>query len=126
MCANGRIDDSGAWLPVDVDVRTSRRKPLSTVLVTNPVPAQVIDISARGMGLESREAIRVSVENLFTLASGTTRAQVLGEVKWCKLAGTKQMSNGEVAPLFRCGIEFRDDVSSFLSRNGPPIDSRIY
>jgi len=125
VCAAKNNDESGEWLPVEEDSRESERKPLSTVLVTNPVPAQVTDISARGMGLESRQAIRVSIENLFTLASGTTRAQVLGQVKWCKLAGTRPMSNGEIAPLYRCGIEFRDDVSSFLSRNGPQIDSRI-
>jgi hypothetical protein len=77
------------------------------------------------MGLESREAIQVSVENLFTLASGTTRAKVRGEVRWCKFAGTRAMSNGEVAPLYRCGIEFRDDISSFLTRNGPQVDKRI-
>lgn len=82
-------------------------------------------MSAVGMGLESRVAIRVSVENVFTLASGTTRAQVRGKVRWCKLAGTKQMANGEVAPLYRCGIEFRDDISSFLTRNGPQIDRHI-
>ncbi len=125
MCPINGVDESGEWLAGESDARNSQRRALSTVLVTNPVPGQVIDMSADGMGLESREAIRVSAENLFTLASGTTRAQVRGEVRWCKLAGTKQMSNGEVAPLFRCGIAFRDDISSFLTRNGPQADRRL-
>lgn len=125
VCAENRGNDSGEWLASDADARQAARRPLSTVLVTNPVPGQVIDMSSIGMGLESRQAIRVSGEKVFTLASGTTRAQVLGEVRWCKLSGTKQMANGEVAPLYRCGIRFRDDISSFLTRNGPQIDQRI-
>jgi len=122
MCSTKRLDDSGEWVAGEAEARSNHRRPLNTILLTNPVPGQVVDMSASGMGLESREAIKVSVENLFTLASGSTRAQILGEVRWCKLAGTKPLPNGEVAPLYRAGIVFRDDVSSFLTRNGPQVD----
>jgi hypothetical protein len=82
-------------------------------------------MSAAGMGLESREAIKLVGESLFTIASGSTRAQVLGEVRWCKMAGTKVTANGEVAPLYRAGIAFRDDISGFLTRNGPQVGRQV-
>ncbi len=125
VSAKKRRDQSGEWLAGESEARATVRRSLNTILITNPVPGQVIDMSASGMGLESREAIKSLGESLFTLASGSTRAQVLGEVRWSKLSGTKQMPNGEVAPLYRTGIAFRDDISGFLTRNGPQVDRRI-
>ena len=74
MSSRRRPNDSGEWLAGESDARSAQRRPLSTILITNPVPGQVVDMSPLGMGLESREAIPVSAENLFTLASGSTRA----------------------------------------------------
>lgn len=103
------------------EAREHDRKPLKEVLVTNPVPAQVVNISATGMGVESRAPMKPTGQSLFTLASGRARAKIMGRVRWCKLAGTKALLDGEVAPLYLSGIEFVDDVQGFVRRNAPII-----
>lgn len=90
--------------------------------MTNPVPAQVVDINATGIGVESRAPMSLAGERLFTLASGRARAKILGRVRWCRLSGTQALVDGEVAPLYRSGIEFLDDIRAFVRRNAPTID----
>lgn len=90
--------------------------------MTNPVPAQVVNLSATGIGVESNSPMKLTGEGLFTLASGRARAKIMGRVRWCKLSGTKALFDGEVAPLYRSGIQFVDDTQGFVRRNAPNIN----
>lgn len=96
------------WINGDTEMRRYQREPGTGFSVKNPVPGVVLDISATGLGIECGTSLEVLKPHLFTLSIGTSRAKVMGEVRWCRLTRTRLLPNGDPAPVYRAGIAFVD------------------
>lgn len=90
-----------------------------------PMDARVVDLSSGGLGVETDRWLQVGrryTVSLPTREDGKT-LRVPGRVAWCTLARTERNSAGEVAPIYKAGIQFHEPdpatveaIESLLSR----------
>lgn len=88
-------------------------------------PATVVDLSRSGIAIESSE--RVIPGRLYPLQLEgrdglliTTSARVV----WCKLVGTTEDVDGELAPLYRAGLEFQSVLPAPATRLFDELEQR--
>jgi hypothetical protein len=89
-------------------------------------PASVVDLSRSGIAIESSE--RVIPGRLYPLQLEgrdglliTTSARVV----WCKLTGTTEDATGDLAPLYRAGLEFQGELPGAALRLFEQVDQRL-
>ena len=90
------------------DERRHLRDPAIGFNLKNPVAGRVIDVSQWGLGIESPRPLNLGDRYPFSFAVGSLNAKVWGEIRWCKLVGTKALDSGDPAPIYRLGVEFVD------------------
>jgi len=90
-------------------VRRHDRRQVSQVYLFNPVPGRVVDLCASGLGVETRDALPLSKQDLFSIGDDAmVRAKIRGHVRWCRLARTESRANGDVISIYRSGVEFTE------------------
>lgn len=93
----------------ELGVRRNDRRRVDDVFLFNPVPGRIIDLSASGLGIETRDALPLSKQDLFSIGDDVmVRAKIRAEVRWCRLARTESRSNGDVVSIYRSGVEFSE------------------
>ena len=93
----------------ELGVRRNDRRRVDHVYLFNPVPGRIIDLSASGLGIETRDALPLAKPDLFSIGDDAmVRAKIRAEVRWCRLARTESRSNGDVISIYRSGVEFSE------------------
>ncbi|MCB1043982.1 MAG: PilZ domain-containing protein [Acidobacteria bacterium] len=98
------------------------------------IRAQVIDISLRGVSVETRSPLTVGRSYSFHLNNPGKQVNLMGRVAWCKLNRTERVAPDESAAIYRAGIEFNgmlsdsgDDLLGFLENSVEILlDRRIF
>lgn len=78
--------------------------------------ARLLNLSAGGAAIESSDPPRIGSEVLCEIVSDQTSALIPGEVRWCRLGGTTGDDAGDVIPVYRAGISFRNGTPQNLLR----------
>ncbi len=78
--------------------------------------ARLLNLSASGAAIETSEPPRIGSELQCELESEQTLAMIPGEVRWCRLGGTTSAEDGDVVPVYRAGIQFRNGTPQNLLR----------
>lgn len=81
-----------------------------------PLSARLVNLSAIGAAIETSQPPRIGSELLCELETEQTVAMIPGEVRWCRLGGTKTDEKGDVVPVYRAGIEFTNGTPRNLLR----------
>ena len=110
MSASNRDRPNVAWVQGDTESRRHLRETPLGIDLRNPVPGNILDISTSGLGLETSDSLVPLSQQNFTLGIGAARATVLGEVRWCRLAGTRMTDRGESEPVYRAGIALLEAI----------------
>ena len=79
-------------------------------MLRNPVVGHVVDISVRGLGLQTSKSLSPLSRQLFTLGVGRDRLSVAGEVRWCQLVGTLKEKCGPGEPVYRAGVALFEPI----------------
>jgi hypothetical protein len=88
-------------------VRRNHRKSVDNIYLFNPIPGRVTDLCASGLGVETRDALPLAKHDFFSIGDDAmVRAKIRAEVRWCRLARTESLSNGDVVSIYRSGVEF--------------------
>ena len=88
-----------------VDRRRNPRFPIANTDIGNhTIQGRVLDLSRAGMAIEAQEALRPGERYELTLTIGEHVETVEARVLWCRLAATRRLEGGEVAPVYRAGI----------------------
>ena len=103
------------WVPGDAEARRHQRRHAEGAVLRNPVVAQVVDISTRGLGLQTSNSLSPLSRQLFTLSMGRARISVAGEVRWCRLVGTLTEHDGAREPVYRAGVALFEPIRLPLS-----------
>lgn len=74
------------------------------------VDVNVINLSVAGMAIETKNTLIVGRPYSFVIGDENKSLEVEGRVMWCVLGKTER-ANGETAPVFRAGIQFKDVLS---------------
>jgi hypothetical protein len=99
---------SPKWLNGVDEARRHGRQPVGDLRLSNPIQGRVLDITVSGLGVETHAPVPVLMQSAFMISDGRRRSTIRGEVRWCRLTGTVPLPNGEIAPVFRAGIEILD------------------
>lgn len=110
---------SPRWLNGVDEARRHRRQTVGDLRLSNPIQGRVLDITVSGLGIETHSPVPVLMHSAFMISDGRRRSTIRGEVRWCRLTGTVPLPNGEVAPVYRAGIEILDSCTTPL-----PLDRR--
>ena len=97
---------AGFWVTGASEARRHYRKNVNDIVLADPVPGRLLDISEAGMGIETRSPLAVRARSEFVLESGSKRHTLQGEVRWCRLTDTIPMPHGETASIYRAGVAF--------------------
>lgn len=65
----------------------------------------MLDLSRGGMAIECHAALGPGRVYTFRLAIGEHAETLTARLLWCRLCGTERLSNGDVRPIYRAGIE---------------------
>jgi hypothetical protein len=76
------------------------------------VMASVDNLSLGGFAVHTSAQLQVGRRYNFRLGDGPDGVQLKGEVKWCRLAGTKKLDTGDVVPVYSAGIAFEDILTT--------------
>lgn len=103
--------DSGVSSKVAEEVSTresrrSARRSVASVQVLNPVQGVVVDMSATGLGIETRGPFSVPEEVFLSIGQAFSSAKLRAEVRWCELVRTERFEGGDVIPVYRSGLAF--------------------
>ena len=90
------------------DERHHQRDPAIGFNLKNPVAGRIIDVSQRGLGIESSRPLNLGESYPFSFSVGSLQTKVHGEIRWCKLVGTRALETGDPAPIYRLGVAFVD------------------
>lgn len=93
-------------------VRREPRFSTRSLIVDAPVTGRVLNVSERGIAIESMERIKVGHEYLFRVRSVHKYLNVPGRVEWCRMTGTRTDSWGQQAAVFRAGVALADSIST--------------
>lgn len=93
-------------------IRRERRFPTRTLVVEAPVAGRVVNVSERGISIESQEKIRVGANYLFRVRNTRKALSVPGRVEWCRLTGTRPDDWGEPKAIYQAGISLAESVST--------------
>ena len=104
--AETKVKASGFWVAGAAEARRHYRKFVDGIVLADPVPGRLLDISEAGMGVETRSPLPVRGRKEFILASGSRSRAIRGEVRWCRLTDTIPLPHGERASVYRSGIAF--------------------
>lgn len=93
-------------------IRREQRFPTRTLLVDAPIAGRVVNVSERGISIESREKVRVGANYLFRVRNTRKALSVPGRVEWCRLTGTRPDDWGEPEAVYQAGISLAESVST--------------
>ena len=110
MSASNKKPSNVGWVLGDTELRRHARESPFGLGLKNPVPADIVDISVSGFGLETSSPLVPLTKQNFTIGLGEGRATVLGEIRWCKLTGTRMVDRGESEPVYRAGVALLEDI----------------
>ena len=110
MSASNRARPKIAWVQGDTESRRHLRESPLDLVLKNPIRGHIVDISRSGIGLESSSPLVPLTQQKFTIGLGAGRASVLGEIRWCKLAGTRTIDKGESEPVYRAGVALLEAI----------------
>jgi hypothetical protein len=93
----------------------------------------VLNISLTGVAVESAERLDVDREYNLTIHHDEEALDIIGKVVWCQFVSTRD-SEGDVAPVYRAGLEFPDvlreaaeSIRRFIEHNAIlTLDQRIF
>jgi|GEM_PF-6872810 len=86
--------------------RAALRRPIRFLEVTAPMHGEVLDVSPRGLRIETTEPLYVGSRRTFSLTDSMGRRQKLaGYVRWSRLVRTYRKQDGETVPVYVCGVE---------------------
>lgn len=88
------------------DRRAEPRFGIGDLVLSGPVGARVVDVSAVGLGLETMERLAIGHETRFELASRARRLRIPGSPVWCRLVRTVATASGDRVPVYRAGVRF--------------------
>ncbi len=77
------------------------------ILVFN-LRVQVVDLSLTGMSVEAPGALKSGAIYTVSVEGATGRLRFPAIVRWCNLVATAPGTKGDVAPVYRAGLDFRD------------------
>lgn len=87
--------------------RRYHRLQVDDVYLFNPIPGKVTDLCASGLGVETRDALPIAKDDLFSIGDDAmVRAKIRAQVRWCRLDRTESRANGDVVSIYRSGIQF--------------------
>jgi len=87
-------------------IRVAKRRPIDFLELTAPMQGEVLDVSARGMRIQTTEPLYVGSRRTFSLADSMGRQQKLaGYVRWSRLTRTDRRDNGDTVSVYVCGVE---------------------
>ncbi len=86
--------------------RRSPRTSVADVRLLNPVYGKVVDLSARGLGVQTYRPFTVPERTTLSIGRTTASAKIRAEVRWCLLTRTERADNGDVVPVYRSGLAF--------------------
>ncbi len=69
---------------------------------------EVIDISIGGISIKATNRLNIGEEYALTLEDMEKSISLKGSVVWSALSETRKGSQGEVIPIYKAGLEFRD------------------
>ena len=95
--------------------RESLRWTRPDITVEVPVPSKLINMSVKGMAVESNRGLPVGGSWVFRVGNGAFAYDIPGKVRWCKLDRTVKVSE-EIRPIYRTGVSFDEKLS------GPVFD----
>lgn len=72
---------------------------------------RILNLSVAGMAVETSGRLNVGRTYSFKLRERDAEVTIPGRVAWCVLGRTRRSAGGEVAPVYRAGIQF-DEVLS--------------
>ncbi len=67
---------------------------------------RVVNLSVSGMAVETSGRLNLGRSYSFKLRDGDAEVAIPGRVVWCVLGHTRRAAGGEVAPVYRAGVEF--------------------
>lgn len=98
------------WVRGDPESRRTLRDSPPHLVLSDPIPAHVVDISVSGLGLEASSPFEPLEQHKFRIEMGQAQATALGEVRWCRQEGTTITDDGASVPVYRVGVAFLEDV----------------
>ena len=110
MSAPHKDRSNVGWVLGDTELRRHARESPWGLGLKNPIPANIVDISVSGFGLETTNPLVPLTQQKLTIGLGTGRASVMGEIRWCKLAGTRTIDKGESEPVYRAGVALLENI----------------
>ena len=110
MSASNKARPKIPWVPGDTESRRYLRESPPGLELRDPVPAHIVDISMSGIGLESSSPLVPLTQQKFTIGLGAGQASVMGEIRWCKLAGTRTIDKGKSEPVYRAGVALLENI----------------
>lgn len=92
--------------PEPADRRAEPRFGIGDLVLSGPIGARIVDVSAVGLGLETMERLTVGHEARFELAARARRLRIPGSPVWCRLVRTVATASGDRVPVYRAGVRF--------------------
>ncbi len=81
--------------------------------LTSPtLSGSVLNVSRRGLGLQTSERVTLGRRYRFQLANDRVSVRLEGEVRWSRLVSTYRTLSGDVLPLFEVGMWLTGDVAA--------------
>ena len=82
-------------------IRVARRRPIDYLELTAPMRGAVLDVSARGMRIQTSEPLYVGSRRTFSLEDSMGRQQrVAGYVRWSRLSRTDRSATATPSDLY--------------------------
>ncbi len=92
------------------DRRLAIRFEIPDAEVVSPVlSGRILNLSRRGLAIETGSALRVGARCRFTVTGGERTAEFHGRILWCRLR-TIRPAGGDFEPVYRAGIELECEL----------------
>jgi len=69
---------------------------------------RVVDLSLTGMSIEAQSALQAGANYTVSVRRREGRLRFPAVARWCHLMGTEESAKGEIVPVYRAGLDFRD------------------
>ena len=111
MANRSRRQSRFLWNEGEADARRFEREDALGMYVKSPVRAKVLDIGSFGICIESQHQLTPLERRTLTLVLGASRVEVRGEIRWCRLTGSKRLDDSEWQAVYRSGINLLETIS---------------
>lgn len=87
-----------------------------TTLRNGLLVGQVLNLSLGGLAIETTTALRIGSSYAFRVEFDDHRVRIRATVRWCRLIRTIAKGNGEVAAIYRAGLQLERPLELFSER----------